>query len=109
MLIKQKFTILFLITLEENAFNKIRLTGEEHLKAHELLVEVYNLLADKYVINMRYKNNKQCSYLRIKLSHEMSKKNKTGFNNACQQKARGLQKKAVVLNQKQKILHLKTN
>ena len=72
----------------DNKFNKIRLTCDEHLEAHKLLFRVYGLL-DQYVINMRYKNNKQSSYLRIKLSHQMSKQNKTGFNNICQQKVRG--------------------
>ena len=73
----------------DNKFNKVRLTCDEHLEAHKLLFQVYGLLADQYVINMRCKNNEQSSYLRIKLSHQMSKKNKTGFNNICQQKARG--------------------
>jgi hypothetical protein len=73
----------------DNKFNKIRLTCNEHLEAHKLLFQVYGLLADQYVINMRSKNNEKASYLRIKLSHEMSKQNKTGFNNICQQKDRG--------------------
>lgn len=74
----------------DNKFNRILLTYDQHLEAHKLLFEVYGLLADQYVINMRYKNNEQSSYLRIKLSHQRCKKNQTGFYNTNQQKASGL-------------------
>lgn len=74
------------------SWNLILLTVEEHVKAHELRLEVYNDPGDKAFMNF-YKNpglsNNERIQQRVKFSHETQKLNKTGFFSSEQQSLNG--------------------
>lgn len=76
---------------DEN-WNLVYLTLEDYKQAHQLRYEVYNDLGDFYAVRFWSnppQNTREAQLRRIKLSHQVSKQNQTGFFSSEQQRKNG--------------------